>query len=162
MLYETNDEKGMMTHSKQMFFRLISVAILLCLYSLLQAAPTGLDDNGHLMVIGAKTDGFSCTRLENGVQLRVGESVKNVIFYGPSTVRVNENLGENYWEHPSIVVVGEPVPIAFEIQEAEGSFRLYLDGRRVLQDWSQGAKRYRSTHVTLSQGQEVSIRLEYF
>ena len=85
----------MMTHSKQIFFRWISVAILLCLHSLLQAAPNGLDDNGHLMVVEAKTDGFSCTRLENGVQLRVGESVKNVIFYGPSTVRVNENRGQN-------------------------------------------------------------------
>jgi alpha-D-xyloside xylohydrolase len=46
--------------------------------------------------------------------------------------------------------------------EVDDGFRLYLDGRRVLQDWSQGAKRYRSTHVTLSQGQEVPIRLEYF
>ncbi len=129
----------MLAHSKQVCFHWMTVAVLLCLCPLLQAAPTGLDDNGHLKAVETKTDGFSCVRLENGVQLRVGESVKNVIFYGPSTVRVNENLGENYWKHPSIVVVGEPAAIPLEIQEAEESVTLVSDKLRIKADKKSGA-----------------------
>ncbi len=104
----------MMTYFKQTISCRIAALILLCMGSLLHAAPTGLDGNGHLKAVETKTDGFSCTPLENGVQLRVGGIVKNVIFYGPTTVRVNENLGENYWKYPSIVVVGKPAAVPFK------------------------------------------------
>jgi hypothetical protein len=60
-------------------------------------AQTGLDGNGHLKAVETMTDGFSCIRLENGIQLHVNGVVKNVLFCGPSTVRLNENLEQNYW-----------------------------------------------------------------
>lgn len=91
--------------------------IFLCSYLTLQAAPSGLDDNGHLRAVEAVEDTVSFTRLENGVQFQMGEIVKNVIFYGPETVRVNENLGQNYWKYPSIVVVGKPAGVSFKVQE---------------------------------------------
>ncbi len=129
----------MMTHCKQMLYCWMTVIVLLCFCPLLPAAPTGLDDNGHLKAVEAKTDGFSCVRLENGVQLRVGKSVKNVIFYGPSTVRVNENLGENYWKYPSIVVLGKPAVIPFKIQEAGDSITIVSDKLRIKADKQSGA-----------------------
>ncbi len=88
---------------------------------LLLASPTGLDNNGHLQVVTTQGNGFSYMTLDNGIQLRLGEIVKNIIFYGPSTVRVNENLGENYWKHPSIVVVGQPAKVPFSVREVDGS-----------------------------------------
>ena len=95
--------------------------VLLASGQMLQAAPTGMDANGHLKVVETKSEGFSLIRLENGVQLHFGDIVKNVIFYDSTTVRVNENLGQNYWKYPSIVVVEEPVEIQFEILDAEDS-----------------------------------------
>ena len=76
----------------------IAVICLLVLSGLAQAAPTGLDRNGHLHAVDP--DGAGYVRLENGGQLHVGDRVKHIIFYGPTPV-VNENLGENYWEYAS-------------------------------------------------------------
>lgn len=82
------------------------------------ASPSGLDTNGHLLAVpGPASTGFSYTRLRHGVQLRIGKIVKNVIFYGPATVRVNANEGRNYWTAPSIVVVGRPSDVPFTIRE---------------------------------------------
>ena len=64
----------------------------------LAETPTGLDGHGHMMeVANANAAGFDLVRLKNGVQFRVGGMTKSVIFYSPTTVRVNANLGENYW-----------------------------------------------------------------
>ena len=46
--------------------------------------------------------------------------------------------------------------------EGDDGFRLYLDGRKVVEDWNQSAVRYRSTKVTLSKGQQVSLKLEFY
>lgn len=81
-------------------------------------AASGLDKNGHLLSVPLAThDEFSYVRLQHGVQFRIGGVVKNVIFYGPGTVRVNANLGENHWTSPSIVVVGKPSRVAFELED---------------------------------------------
>ena len=101
-----------------------------------QAAPSGLDENGHLKKV-AGDDGF--VRLENGVQLHVGDHVKNVIFYGPATVRVNENLGKNYWEHPGIVVVKQPAAVPFEIEESGGRITIVSERLRIEVDATTGA-----------------------
>ena len=128
-----------MTHFKQTASCRIAALILLCMVSLLHAAPTGLDDNGHLKAVEIKTDGFSCVRLENGVQLRIGGIVKNLIFYGPTTVRVNENLGVNHWKYPSIVVVGKPAAVPFKIQEAGDSVTVVSDKLTIKADKQSGA-----------------------
>ncbi|MBP8303790.1 MAG: DUF5110 domain-containing protein, partial [Phycisphaerae bacterium] len=46
--------------------------------------------------------------------------------------------------------------------EGDDGFRLFLDGKRVVQDWSDNAKRYRSAKVTFSKGQEVPLKLEFY
>ena len=122
--------------------RFICGVLFICLLSScvpLQVASTGLDSNGHLQAIEAQKHDFSFIRLENGVQLHFGAIVKNVIFYGPSTVRVNENLGENFWKHPSIVVVGKPAAIPFTVQETDDSFTLVSDKLQIKADKKNGS-----------------------
>ena len=51
--------------------------------------PAGLDANGHLKPVAVAAAAFSYSLIEHGVQVRVGNVTKNVIFYGPSTVRVS-------------------------------------------------------------------------
>ncbi|MBN2686268.1 MAG: DUF4968 domain-containing protein, partial [Pontiellaceae bacterium] len=105
-----------------------------------QAAPSGLDTNGHLASVTSRDQtGFSYVELENGVQLRLGEKVKNVIFYGPTTVRVNENLGQNYWEHPSIVVVGQPTAVPFKVSESGGTLSITSEHLQIKVDTTSGA-----------------------
>jgi len=75
------------------------------------AAPTGLDPAGQLVLApalarsDAATGAFAYVRLEDGVQIRVGDTVKNILFHGPDIVRVNANLGRAHTPHPSLVVV---------------------------------------------------------
>jgi alpha-D-xyloside xylohydrolase len=128
-----------MTYCNPTLIRSVTVILLLSSCPLLQAAPTGLDGNGHLQAVETDTDGFSCVRLENGIQLRNGGWVKNVIFYGPSTVRVNENLGRNYWKFPSIVVVRKPAAIPFEMRETAESITIVSDELRIKADKTSGA-----------------------
>lgn len=94
-----------------------SVSLFLLVAVLQAAAPTGLDQAGQMQSVGtAPKEGFSFTRLENGVQLHVNGVTKNVIFYGPATVRVNANLGRTFANQPSIVVVEKPAAVPFNIQ----------------------------------------------
>ena len=52
------------------------------------ALETGLDNNGHLQAVSLPDgNAFAYARLRSGVQIRVGGVTKNVIFYGPGTVR---------------------------------------------------------------------------
>jgi alpha-D-xyloside xylohydrolase len=44
----------------------------------------------------------------------------------------------------------------------DDGFRLFLDGEKVLEDWTNGAERYRSIRRTLRQGQRVPVKLEFF
>jgi alpha-D-xyloside xylohydrolase len=76
--------------------------------TILSAAPTGLDSAGQLALSSALarvSGSFNYTRLESGVQIRVGETVKNILFHGPDIVRVNANLGRAHLAYPSLVVV---------------------------------------------------------
>jgi len=85
----------------------------------LNAAPTGLNpQNNFETVIPSSEDGFSWQRLENGIQLRIDNQVKNILFYGPKTVRVNATLGTTHTEHPSLVVLTDPAAVDFTVQEA--------------------------------------------
>ncbi len=46
--------------------------------------------------------------------------------------------------------------------EGDDGFRLWLDGKLVVQDWNAAAARYQGTKVTLRKGQEVALRLDYY
>jgi len=106
----------------------------------LQAASTGLDKVGQLQpVVQAATEGFAYVRLENGVQLRANGITKNILFYGPATVRVNANLGETYAIQPSIVVVSEPVPVKFSVEESTDALTLTSPKLRLVADKKTGA-----------------------
>jgi alpha-D-xyloside xylohydrolase len=80
------------------------LALLLCTAQFGQAKaaakPAGLDKAGQLAVVNSLAKSgqgaFSWTRLQNGIQFRVGQTVKNVLFYGPRIVRVNANLGQTH------------------------------------------------------------------
>jgi len=105
-------------------------------------ASSGLDKNGHLLAVpfaaGAQ-DGFAYARLQHGVQFRAGGMTKNVIFYGPDTVRVNANLGANHWTSPSLVVVEKPGPVAFELEEGADTLTIKSAKLRIAIDRKSGA-----------------------
>ena len=104
---------------------------------------TGLDRNGHLESVGdTSPGGFHYTALRDGVQLRINGVTKNIIFYGPDTVRLNANLGENYWAAPSIVVVGKPQPIPFAITETATTLAIVDRALRIEVDKATGALRF--------------------
>jgi len=104
------------------------------------ASARGLDANGHLLAVPITThEGFGYVRLQHGVQFRTGGVTKNVIFYGPETVRVNANLGENHWTSPSIVVVGKPAPVAFALEESADALTIKSTRLRIAIDRKTGA-----------------------
>nr|WP_202795989.1 TIM-barrel domain-containing protein [Opitutus terrae] len=48
----------------------------------------------------------------------------------------------------------------FGVEYDDGA-RLYLDGKLLVDDWSYGAKRYRSARLTLAAGQQVAVKAEF-
>ena len=84
------------------------------------AAPAGLDAAGQLALVPAlaRADAFAYARLEHGVQVRVGETVKNIVFHGPDIVRVNASLGRPHTAHPSLVVLQPPGDARVRVKEA--------------------------------------------
>jgi alpha-D-xyloside xylohydrolase len=119
----------------------IIAAILILSGSLaIQAAPTGLDKAGQLQpVVKATADGFSYAKLKSGVQLRANGITKNILFYGPTTVRVNANLGETYAIQPSIVVVSDPAAVKFSVEESSEALTLTSPKLRIVADKKTGA-----------------------
>lgn len=117
-----------------------ALTLLAMLAGSAHAAPlAGLDANGHLLPVAAATSAFSYAPIAHGVQVRVGGVTKNVIFYGPATVRVNTTLGENYWRHPSIVVTHAPAAVAFTTRDGADSLTLESKRLRIVIDKSTGA-----------------------
>ncbi|MGW8392649.1 TIM-barrel domain-containing protein [Pseudoduganella sp. HUAS MS19] len=104
------------------------------------ASSKGLDKNGHLLAVPlAMRKGFGYVRLQHGVQFRAGGVTKNVIFYGPDTVRINANLGENHWTSPSIVVLGKPASVAFELEEGAETLTIRSARLRIAIDRKTGS-----------------------
>jgi alpha-D-xyloside xylohydrolase len=103
-------------------------------------AATGLDAVGQLQAVpAAAKNGFSFTRLESGVQFRVNGITKNVIFYGPTTVRVNANLGQPHTRQPSLVVVAPPAAVAFAVEDSPGSLAIRAEKLSIVADKKTGA-----------------------
>lgn len=123
--------------------RAVSLSVLLCAAMVGTAAeaklPTGLDTNGHLASVTSGAQAFSYTRIDGGVQIRVGRETKNIIFYGPELVRVNTTLGENYWRHPSLVIIDKPETISFKTREAPDTLVLTGPALDVFIDKATGA-----------------------
>lgn len=109
----------------------------------LASAATGLDHNGHLQAVSLSDDkAFAYARLASGVQFRVGGVFKDVLFYGPRTVRVNANLGENYWTSPSLVVIGTPQLIPFALSETGDTLTMKSAQLRIEISKATGALRF--------------------
>ena len=67
---------------------------------------------------------FSFVTLKHGVQLRIGDRVKNVMFYGPGTVRVNTTLGKIHTTQPSLTVVAKPPVPDFQVEDGDSKLRI--------------------------------------
>jgi alpha-D-xyloside xylohydrolase len=46
--------------------------------------------------------------------------------------------------------------------EGDDGFRLWLDGKLVADDWNDGPARYKSSRITLRQGQALPLRIDYY
>lgn len=108
-----------------------------------RSAPVGLDANGHLQAVPvAQASGFTYARLRNGVQVKLDGVTKNLVFYAPDTVRVNANLGRNYWTAPSLVVPTAPGPVAFAVEDTAATLVLTSAKLRVEISKATGALRF--------------------
>src|ERR1035437_10914722 len=138
---------------------LIASILVLSSSLAIQAAPTGLDKVGQLQpLVQAVGGSFAYVKLENGVQLRANGVTKNILFYGPTTVRVNANLGETYAVQPSIVVVTAPVAVKFNVEESADALTLTSPKLHIVADKKSGAVAfYRSDGQLMTREREGKI-----
>lgn len=109
--------------------------------------PTGLNQAGQLQVVQELAGpAITVTRLQNGVQLQVGGITKNIIFYGPTTVRVNANRARSFTQQPSIVVTAGPAKVPFEIKQAPDTVFISSAKLRIEVDKRSGALTFHGKH----------------
>lgn len=117
------------------------------------ALPTGTTATGQLQLTdelaSAKPGAFAFAKLQNGVQLRVGEVVKNVLFYGPDIVRVNSSLGQSYTTQPSLVVVLAPPAVQLKLNDSPATLEISTASLRVVADKKSGALTFLRTDGTV-------------
>jgi alpha-D-xyloside xylohydrolase len=105
--------------------------------------PTGLDPLGQLQALAPAGDAaFHLARLRNGVQFQLNGVTKSVVFYSPTVVRVNANLGRSYWTAPSLVVIRQPEVAPFTVREMPNTVELIGQKLRVVIDRHTGALIY--------------------
>jgi len=107
--------------------------------------PTGLDPLGQLSAAAPSGDAaFHVRRLRNGVQFQLKGVTKSVLFYSPTVVRVNANLGPSFWTAPSLVVIRKPQDVAFKVRETPQALEMVGQRLRVVVDKRDGALTYYS------------------
>ena len=126
------------------FFGLLACASTAPLASAAGAAtpvPSALDAAGQLQALRADSasDGFTWRRVAEGVKFRLGSMTKSVLFYGPGLARVAAHLGEAYTTQPSLVVVLQPKPVAFEVNESPDTLTVAGPAMRITVDKRSGA-----------------------
>jgi alpha-D-xyloside xylohydrolase len=137
--------------------KLLTAAALILQCQAIAAADThsappsasGLDANGHLLSLLPASGPFVFARLRDGVQFRANGIVKNIVFYGPATVRVNANEGRNYWTAPSLVVQSRPSDIPFSLAETPASLVISSARLTIEIDKRTGALRFLDAHGKL-------------
>lgn len=118
----------------------VACLIWFALVALRASGASGLDEHDQLQrVTPPATDAFVYTRLDCGLQFTHHGVTKNVLFYGPSTVRVNANLGHADTTQPSLVVVRHPVPVDFQIADETDVLRIESRALRILVHKRSGA-----------------------
>jgi len=108
-------------------------------------SASGLDANGHPMSLLPGDPEFRFIRLQDGVQFRHKGITKTILFYGPRTVRVNTNLGENYWTARSLVVTAKPGSAPFSISETPTALVIATQKLQIRIDKQTGALRFSDT-----------------
>lgn len=104
---------------------------------------SGLDARGHLLAVAAQAgDAFAYTLLSDGVQVHLHGLTKNILFYGPETVRVNTNPGRNYWTAPSLVVVRPPAALPFTVADKPDRLTIITPRLRIEVSKATGALRF--------------------
>jgi alpha-D-xyloside xylohydrolase len=105
--------------------------------------PTGLDPLGQLPALAPAPDAtFRLQRLRSGVQFQLNGVTKSVLFYSPTVVRVNANLGQAYWTAPSLVVIRQPQTVPFTVRESANAVELVGQKLRIVIDKQAGALTY--------------------
>jgi alpha-D-xyloside xylohydrolase len=46
--------------------------------------------------------------------------------------------------------------------EGDDGYRLWLDGKLLIEDWNRGARRYKGTKLSLHKGQRIKVKIDYF
>jgi alpha-D-xyloside xylohydrolase len=136
----------------------IFVATLFCAIATATAQtaskPTGLDNADQLAAVQPVRENqaaFAFTELRNGVQVRVGGAVKNVLFYGPRIVRVNTTLGSVHTKQASLSVIAHPAAIPFRVEEKPGQLIVASAELTVVIDKQTGALTFAK-----SNGEEIT------
>jgi len=111
----------------------MAFTILLAAMSLSSVyAATGLDAQGQLkVVVQPEATGFAFTQLDDGLQIRIHDIVKNIVFYGPDTVRVNSNNGAVFTTQPSLVVIEKPAKVAFTVRQSPETISIVTKTLRI-------------------------------
>ena len=105
-------------------------------------ASAELDANGHPRSVVPGDSEFRFVRLPDGIQFRAKGITKTILFYGPRTVRVNANLGENYWTARSLVVTAKPGGTPFSVSETPAALRVATQKLQIIVDKQTGALRF--------------------
>ncbi len=137
-------------------YLLFLFVLLVCAAQLSNAAakPAGLDQAGQMAVVkpcGTGQTGFSWVEVQNGIQVCVGQTVKNVLFYGPGIVRVNANLGRVHTTQPSLAVIAHPAGVPFKVEDKGQQLLVSSAQLRISVDKKTGALSFRKAN-----GEEIA------